>query len=184
MNSVLFGQNTAVLDACVLAPMPVADLLLRLGEAGFYAPRWSTHILAELRKFLAGRGKTARQIEHRIEQMSIAFEDACISGYEDLIESVHLPDPNDRHVLAAAIRGQIQTIVTENLRDFPERATNPYGITVRRLDEFLVEQYDLDRKRFVEVLNGQALERAVDPQRLLEKINAPRLRAMIKPELV
>jgi predicted nucleic acid-binding protein len=180
VNSVFLNQYSVVLDACVLGPMPVADLLLRLGEAEFYVPRWSNSILAELRKFLVSRGKSERQVDHRIDAMSRAFEDACITGYENLISSLTLPDPDDRHVLAAAIRGQAHSILTENIKHFPAKTLDVFGITAQRLDGFLVDQYDLNPNLFISVLKAQAQERNVDAERLLEKLNTPVLRSMIK----
>jgi predicted nucleic acid-binding protein len=180
VNFIFLNQYSVVLDACVLGPMPVADLLLRLGEAEFYVPRWSNGILTELRKFLLGRGKSEQQINHRIEAMSSAFEDACITGYEDLITSLLLPDPDDRHVLAAAIRGQAHSILTENIKHFPAERLDPFGIAVQRLDGFLVDQYDLNPNLFISVLKAQAKERDVDAERLLTRINAPVLSSLIK----
>jgi hypothetical protein len=180
MNSIFLNQYTLVLDACVLAPMPIADTLLRLGEAEFYVPKWSNQILLEVREFLKGRGKTQQQIDHRFEQMSAAFEDACVTGYEDLIESLTLPDKDDRHVLAAAIRGHAHSIVTENVKDFPEAETEKYGITVQKVDTFLVDQYDLNPNRFISVLMRQAAAARVDPSQLLVKLNAPSLGKLLR----
>ena len=63
---------------------------------------------------------------------------ALVTGYEDLIERVHLPDPDDRHVLAAAIRGRADVIVTMNLKDFPAKVLKPHGIVAQHPDEFVV----------------------------------------------
>jgi hypothetical protein len=70
-------------------------------------------------------------------------EDALVTGYEDLIEGLHLPDPDDRHVLAAAIRGRADVIVTRNTKDFPGNALKPFGITAQHADEFVVHLLDL-----------------------------------------
>jgi len=98
------NQYVSVLDTCVLAPMPVADTLLRLADepASFYSPRWSQDILKELRTTLHKFGFTATQIAHRIEQMEGAFPDAAVDGYEHLIGSMK-NNSKDRHVLAAAL---------------------------------------------------------------------------------
>ncbi len=68
---------------------------------------------------------------------------ALVTGYEDLIEGLHLPDPDDRHVLAAAIRGRADVIVTMNLQDFPAKALKPHGIVAQHPDEFVVSLVDL-----------------------------------------
>ncbi|WP_258879525.1 PIN domain-containing protein [Corynebacterium glutamicum] len=71
------------------------------------------------------------------------MDDCLVTGYEDLIESLSLPDPDDRHVLAAAIRCGAQVIVTENVRDFPQDVMDKYGIEIQGADEFLYDQIDL-----------------------------------------
>jgi hypothetical protein len=169
------NQYTVVLDTCVLAPMPAADFLLRLGEAGFFIPKWSNDILIELRGFLQSRGKTETQINHRIEMMSLAFEDACISGYEDLVEGLNLPDKKDRHVLAAAIRGRADSIVSENIKDFPTSEVDKYGITIQNLDSFLVDQYQLSPSRFISTLKAQATKARRNPQQILQNLRASTL---------
>jgi hypothetical protein len=69
--------------------------------------------------------------------------DALVTGYEDLIDGLHLPDPSDRHVLAAAIRGRADVIVTVNIRDFPCNVLAPYGIDAQHPDEFVLHLLDL-----------------------------------------
>lgn len=181
MNLAYLSLESAVLDARVLGPMPLGDLLLRLGEAEFFSPRWSHDILAELRRFLLARGKTIRQIDHRIAAMTRAFEDACVADYEDLISTLHLPDPDDRHVLAAAIRSRADSLVTENRKHFPAKAVNPYGITVQSLDQFFVSQFYSNPDLFTKILRGQAKERSVNASQLLAKLNAPTLDSLMQP---
>jgi hypothetical protein len=86
----------------------------------------------------------------------------------------------NRHVLAAAIRGQVHSILTENIKHFPAETLDVFGITTRQLDGFMVDQYDLSPNLFISVLKAQAQERKVDAERLLAKVNAPVLRSMIK----
>ena len=69
--------------------------------------------------------------------------DALVSGFEELIDGLRLPDPDDRHVLAAAIRGRADVIVTCNLKDFPADALKPYGIEAQHPDEFVLNLLDL-----------------------------------------
>jgi predicted nucleic acid-binding protein len=100
----VINQYIAVLDACVLAPMPLADTLLRLAEEpAFYVPRWSGDILKEVAITLAKFGYSSQQINRRVMAMETSFEDALITGYEDLVPAMR-NDPKDRHVLAAAVR--------------------------------------------------------------------------------
>ena len=115
-------QYIAVLDACVLAPMPLADTLLRLAEELFYVPKWSAEILHEVGTTLAKFGYSVQQIERRTDAMNLAFEDAMIAGYEDLIPAMR-NDAKDRHVLAAAIRTSADVIVTNNKRHFRKRSS-------------------------------------------------------------
>ncbi len=70
--------------------------------------------------------------------MDLHATDALVAGYEGLIDGLHLPDPDDRHVLAAAIRGRADVIVTANLRHFPAQVLRPFGIEPRHPDEFVV----------------------------------------------
>lgn len=76
--------------------------------------------------------------------MNGAFPDATIRHYENLIDAIDLPDPNDRHVLAAAIRGQAQLIVTANLKDFPLHLLSPYDIEAQHPDVFITYLLDLN----------------------------------------
>ena len=75
--------------------------------------------------------------------MDLHASDALVTGFEDLIEGVQLPDPDDRHVLAAAIRGKADVIVTANLRDFPADVLGQFGIEPQHPDEFIVSLLDL-----------------------------------------
>ncbi len=75
--------------------------------------------------------------------MDLHATDALVTGYEDLMEGLQLPDPNDRHVLAAAIRGQADVIVTANLRDFPAKILSQFGIEPQHPDEFILYLLDL-----------------------------------------
>ncbi|WP_288831393.1 PIN domain-containing protein [uncultured Corynebacterium sp.] len=100
-------KYSALLDACVLVPISLADTLLRLAEIGLYRPLWSDRILDEVTAAiesvhpdLKGGGKARA----RARTMDAAFEDASVTGWEDLISAITLPDPNDRHVVAAALR--------------------------------------------------------------------------------
>jgi predicted nucleic acid-binding protein len=112
--------------------------------------------------------------------MSKAFEDACVTGYEDLIPAINLPDPDDRHILAAAVRGRADSIVTQNMKDFPETEIDKYGVTIQRLDAFLVDQYQLSPNRFISTLKAQAKHVNVAPQAILQKLSAPSLQQVLR----
>ncbi len=105
---------TAMLDANVLYPFLVRDVLLSLAEAGLYRPVWTAEINAEWSEnLIAGKPEREAAIKATIEAMNEAFPEAVTTGYEDLIPSLTLPDNDDRHVLAAAIRSGASVIVTE-----------------------------------------------------------------------
>lgn len=118
---------SAVLDTSVLWPSLQRDFLLSLAAERTYSPKWSTAILDELvfheAEKLTKRGTPAdeaeRSAERLIGQMSTAFDDALVTDWEPLEGTYGLPDPDDEHVLAAAIMCGAEVIVTENLKDFP-----------------------------------------------------------------
>src|SRR5262245_25231347 len=107
-------------DACVLYPAPLRDLLLRLAMTGIVRVRWSEQNLDEcFRNILANRPDLKPEALARTrELMNQAVPDCLVSGHESLVDSLNLPDPDDRHVLAAAIRCGAQAIITLNLSDF------------------------------------------------------------------
>lgn len=144
-----------VLDACVLIPPTLADTILRIAENGVGGVRWSADILDEVQRNMIKRGVRPGQAEHRLEQMAQAFPLAMIEGYEPLVPVV-TNDPKDRHVLAAAIRSDCHTIVTFNLKDFPESSLEPWGIEVIHPDRFLLNQLDIAPHRVMSALRHQS----------------------------
>ena len=133
-------------DACVLYPAPIRDLLMHLSVSGLFRARWTDRIHAEwIEAVLRQRSDLRRdQLERTRELMDEAVPDCLVTGYEGMESTLHLPDPDDRHVLAAAIRCGAGTIVTYNLKDFPDDLLAPFGLCAQHPDEFLVHAYDLD----------------------------------------
>ena len=129
---------TALLDANVLYPAGLRDVLLRLADRNLYRPRWSATIHDEwIRNVLADRQDlTADRLQRTRALMDTHFADAVVTGYQRLIDGLTLPDAKDRHVLAAAIHGRADVIVTANLRDFPSETIVAYGIEAQHPDEF------------------------------------------------
>ena len=122
----------------MLVPNALCDTLLRLAERDFYRPLWSQQVLDETAyavERIHPEIDPAR-VRRRITAMADAFEDATVSGWEPLSAGLDLPDPDDRHVLAAAIAGGAQCIVTFNLKDFPAAMLAPTGVEVSHPDEF------------------------------------------------
>ncbi|MBI3682803.1 MAG: PIN domain-containing protein [Acidobacteria bacterium] len=170
------NQYIAVLDTCVLAPMPLCDTLLRLAEdPAFYIPKWSDDILRELRSTLQRMGYTPAQAERRITAMETAFEDAKVTGYEPLSASM-TNDRKDRHVLAAAVRCGAHAILTANVKHFPPESVKPYNLDVLTPDDFLVHQCHLNQDLFTEKVVALAVARGVSLEDLLGRLSkwAPR----------
>lgn len=141
------ARFTALLDACVIFPVAVVDSLLSAAQIGLYAPKWTTEIEAEWMRNL--EEKTGRQAG-RFHARRDAMRDACPdwevpeAAWRRLVPCLQLPDTSDVHVLAAAIAGHADCIITMNLRDFPEQVLAPFGIEAIHPDEFLIAQMDLD----------------------------------------
>jgi len=130
---------TALYDACVLYPAPLRDLLMQLALTDLFRAKWSNAIHDEwIRSLLEVRADLKReQLERTRDLMNSHVRDALVSGFEKLIPALELPDPDDRHVLAAAIRGRCDVIVTYNLKDFPAEKLADYDIEAQHPDEFI-----------------------------------------------
>ena len=88
--------------------------------------------------------------------MQASFEDACVTDWEELVAGISLPDPDDRHVVAAALQGRADMVVTANVRDFPSEVLEPMGLEVQHPDEFLLNQFDLEPDLTIATLHRQA----------------------------
>jgi hypothetical protein len=151
---------TAVFDACVLYPAPLRDFLMWLALSGRFRARWSAQIHDEWkRNLLRNRGDlTPEQLDRTSALMDAAIPDALVSGHERFIDGLALPDPDDRHVLAAAIRCHASVIVTFNDRDFPQDVLDPFGIEAQHPDEFVDNLFDLDPAAVVAAARKQRLQ--------------------------
>jgi predicted nucleic acid-binding protein len=136
----------AVLDANVLYPAPLRDLLMRLAVADVFAARWSERIHDEwIRNVLKNREDlTLEQLTKTKNLMDSHVRDCLVYDYELLEQGLELPDEDDRHVLAAAIKSNAQAIVTFNLKDFPEEELDKYGVEAIHPDIFIQHQIDLN----------------------------------------
>jgi len=130
---------TALYDACVLYPAPLRDLLLQLGLSDLFRAKWSADIHEEwIRNVLEQRPDLNRmQLSRTRDLMDRSTRDALVTNYAELAPSLTLPDPDDRHVLAAAIRGRCDVIVTYNLKDFPSDYLMAFGIVAQHPDKFI-----------------------------------------------
>ena len=131
---------TAFLDANVLYPTQLRNLLMYLAVPGIFRARWSEQVQEEwISNLLDSRPDLTRtQLERTRSLMNKHVPDALVTRYEQLIPALTLPDPNDRHVLAAAIRGGASVIVTNNLKDFPDDVLEEYEIESQTPDEFIL----------------------------------------------
>jgi predicted nucleic acid-binding protein len=155
----------AFLDTCVLLRPYLCDTLLSVAEAGVYRPMWSPTVMNELARNLAKRGLDEKQIKHRADQMNRAFPDAMVSGYEALVGEM-TNHPKDRHVLAAAVQGRAEALVTENIRDFPPESLRRYDIAAVSQDAFLLEQLNLRPADVLEALRRQVSRYRREPRNL------------------
>ncbi len=128
-----------ILDASVLYPAALRNLLMRLAGAHLFQPKWTKKIQEEWTgALLRDRPELAPQIARTRALMEAHVLDAEVTGYEELIDRLDLPDPDDRHVLAAAIHCDADLIVTVNLKDFPDAALNQFDITAQHPDSFVL----------------------------------------------
>jgi predicted nucleic acid-binding protein len=129
----------AVLDACILYPAPIRDLLLSFAEVGLFKPFWSDKINEEwIRNLLLNRADLSlEKLQSTVTAMNSAFPDANVQENQKITDSLSLPDVNDRHVLATAIQSESSVIVTANLKDFPEAELWLFAIIAISPDNFI-----------------------------------------------
>lgn len=136
-----------IYDACVLYPAPLRDVLMHLALTDMFNARWTNRIHEEwIRNVLKNRPDLTReQLERTRDLMDSKVREPKVENYEALIPTLHnLPDPDDAHVLAAAIKTGADAIVTFNLKDFPASVLSQYHIEVIHPDDFIQYQIDLD----------------------------------------
>jgi predicted nucleic acid-binding protein len=162
---------TALYDACVLYPAPLRDFLIRLARRGLFRARWSAHIHEEwIASLLKNRPDLTREkVERTKSLMDNSVLDCLVHNYECFIDALELPDAKDRHVLAAAIRGKADVIVTFNLKDFPEEILTDYDLHAQHPDEFISHLIDLDAGKVYEVVKQQRASLRA-PSRTVEEL--------------
>jgi hypothetical protein len=145
---------TAFLDANVLYPALLRDILMRLASWGVFRPQWSARVHDEWVSALIRNRPDfpAAKIERTRYLMDAHFPDALVEGYEHRIGSLTLPDADDRHVLAAALHCEAHCIVTVNLRDFPESVLAGFNIKAVHPDAFLLGLMESNQDRVVAAL--------------------------------
>lgn len=136
-----------IYDANVLYPNTLRDLLIRIAQQPHLVQaKWTDEILDEmLRNLRKNHPDISEEKADRLrELMNSAVRDCLVTGYQPLIETLDLPDPDDRHVLAAAIKVNAQLIVTRNRKDFPPGKLAQWGIRPKAPDDFVRDTMDLD----------------------------------------
>ena len=169
------GERRAVLDACVLIPMPLAHTLLRMAESpSLFSPKWPQTIMDEVTRNLIQKwGMPPGKAQRRESELRRHFSEAWVEGYEPMIELMS-NDPGDRHVLAAAAYSQSDLIITYNLRHFPAIALQPWRIEAQASSTFLV----------VAKLQDQAANVGLPLTRLLDSLatNVPSFVNLVRQE--
>jgi predicted nucleic acid-binding protein len=174
----------AVYDACVLYPFQLRNLLVQCGVDRLVEARWSDEIHDEwMRNLLAKEPRLTRaRLEATRDLMDRVLPQARVTGYAARIPAIALPDPGDRHVVAAAAETKASIIVTWNIRDFPASELRRHGLGKLTPDGFLTELYEakpdavaasvenarrnlnlsqVSRPAYLEVLQRQGLKRFV-----------------------
>ncbi|MFA1546709.1 PIN domain-containing protein [Actinomadura chokoriensis] len=161
----------AVYDACALYGNTQRDMLIRVARSGLVQAKWTTTILDEMERNLAAKrpGIPPEKLARLRVLMNRAVPDVLVEGYEPLIEGLKLPDPNDRHVLAAAIKAGAQMIVTSNLKDFPPDSLAPWNVEAKSPDDFVLDQIDFD-DRVIWSCVQQIADSRINPPETMEDV--------------
>ena len=178
-------MKISILDANVLFPADSRNTFMYLTLAGAFSARWTAQIHEEwIRNVLKTRSDLTRASLERTRQLMDRHAlDAIVEDYEFLIPTLQLPDADDRHVLAAAIHANAETIVTWNIKDFPAHVLEPLGIEARNPDEFLLSLWSEQR---AEILDGLRTQRASlknppqTPAQFLESLQRQRLTRFVE----
>lgn len=143
---------TVIYDACVLYPAPLRDFLMRLALTDLYRARWTDMIHDEwTRNVLRQRPDLKPEDLARTRLlMNAHVRDSLVAGFENLIPSIDLPDPDDRHVVAAALHSSANLIITFNLKDFPLETLKRYNLAAQHPDNFIFDLLDLHPARVCE----------------------------------
>ncbi|WP_017292423.1 PIN domain-containing protein [Geminocystis herdmanii] len=171
---------TVVYDACVLYPAPLRDLLMWLAMTDLFQAKWTNKIHEEwMRNVLKNRPDlTLAQLDRaapfhdRTKQlMNSHIKDALVTGYEYLIPSLTLPDADDIHVLATAIHGKADLILTFNLKDFPDFILTNYKIYAIHPDEFILELIDIAETIIIQAISQHRMNLKNPPLTIQEYLN-------------
>jgi predicted nucleic acid-binding protein len=179
---------TVVYDACVLYPAPLRDFLMQLATSGLFRACWTETILDEwMTRVMSARPDLSQsRLERTRQLMNAATLDSLVTDYEHLISVVELPDDDDRHVVAAAIKCGAASIVTFNLRDFPARCLESHNLEALDPDEFTVQQFYLSQSKVIDSARRHRARLRQPPKNVeeylvtLEKQGLPRAVALLR----
>jgi predicted nucleic acid-binding protein len=152
-----------VLDTNVIYPLWIRDLLLWFAYYELYTPKWSHNITSEWIAVMLKKGISQEEANKRANVINQAFPDALVENYEPLIETLTLPDINDRHVLAAAIKTNADLIITNNLKDFPGDYLADFGLKVKCPDDFFTDIIDLNQDLAVQAFRKLVVNKKNPP---------------------
>jgi predicted nucleic acid-binding protein len=157
---------TVIYDANAMYGNTPRDLLIRIARAGLVQAKWSQEILDEALGALARNRPDIPQekLSRLRELINSAIPDCLVTGYEPLIEGLKLPDPKDRHVLAAAIKAGAQVIVTANIKHFPAELLAPWNVEAKSPDDFVLDQISIDDRTVFACLQAIADSRDQRPE--------------------
>lgn len=172
---------TAFLDASVLYPAPLRDLLMELAVSDLYRAKWSDAVHEEwIRAVLRNRSDLTRaQLENTRDLMNTHVRDALVTDFKQLIDVLELPDPGDRHVFAAAIKSRAELIVTVNLKDFPAEKLDRWGIEAQHPDEFLTHQFHLSQPVFLQAVRTVRLRLKNPPKSVEDYLDTLRTQGLL-----
>lgn len=140
-------------------PLEIRDILFWFAYYDLYTPKWSVHIFEEWERVMERKGIEEGEIKKRLDRANEAFPDALVKNYDNLIEGLKLPDKDDCHVLAAAIKTNANVIVTNNIKDFPQEYLASFGLKAKTADDFLTDIIDLSPKEAVKAFRELVLNR-------------------------
>ncbi len=143
-----------VLDTNVIYPVYLRDMIFSLADLDVFTIKWSKDICSEWELVMKKKNIPDDIIKNQIERATIAFPDALVENYDQLIPALNLPDEKDCHVLAAAIKTNANVIVTNNIKDFPEDYLKSFNLIAQTPDNFITDAIDLDIVKAVEAFKG------------------------------
>ncbi len=150
------AKFSVVFDPRVLYPAPLRDTLMRMALADLYKAHWTDQSHDTWISELPPNGQhSSEKIEQIRTLIDANVRDCIVTGYEHVIEGLDLPNPNNRHILAAAIRCNADAIITKNIDDFPEAALAPYDIEALHPDDFIFYQIDMAPVKCCDIFKKQ-----------------------------